>query len=90
MAVAEAMRALEEAQNDWRQWLVDRGLRETFSPDLVADLRGRVDIARGHLANVREWQRRIAAIRKDIDEYAERVQPLAARPRNTVGECLGV
>ena len=77
-AVEEAMRALEEAQKDWQQWLVDRGLRETFSPDLVADLRGRVDIARGHLANVREWQRRIAAIRKDIDEYAERVQPLAS------------
>ena len=68
--------AREEAQNDWRQWLANRGLRETFSPDLVADLRGRVDIARSHLANVREWQRRIAAIRKDIDEYAERVQPL--------------
>ena len=27
---------------------------------------------------MREWQRRIAAIRKDIDEYAERVQPLAS------------
>ncbi len=75
--VEEARRAVEEAGGEWRQWLADRNLRPTFSPETVTDLRGRVELARTHLGNVRTWQERIRAIGKDISGYTEDVVPLA-------------
>ena len=75
--VEEARRAVEEAGSEWRQWLADRNLRPTFSPETVTDLRGRVELARTHLGNVRTWQERIRAIGKDISGYTEDVVPLA-------------
>ena len=75
--VEEARRAVEEAGGEWRQWLADRNLRPTFSPETVTDLRGRVELARTHLGNVRTWQERIRAIGKDISGYTEDVLPLA-------------
>ena len=75
--VEEARRVVEEAGGEWRQWLADRNLRPTFSPETVTDLRGRVELARTHLGNVRTWQERIRAIGKDISGYTEDVVPLA-------------
>ena len=75
--IEEAGRAVEEAGGEWRQWLADRNLRPTFSPETVTDLRGRVELARTHLGNVRTWQERIRAIGKDISGYTEDVVPLA-------------
>ncbi len=77
-SVNQARGQLEEAQREWRQWLSARGLRETFTPENANELQGQVEIGRQHLKTVREMERRIKAIRKDISEYVEAVQPHAA------------
>ena len=75
-AVEEAGEQLEAARREWREWLRAR-LRETFLPETVAELRGKVDLGLTQLGALRDHRRRIGAIQKDIDEYTEIVEPLA-------------
>ena len=67
----------EAVQEAWKQWLQARELRDTFVPDTVVELRGKVELGITHLSSVRTWRQRIKAIEKDIGEYAEAVEPLA-------------
>ena len=75
--VEEAGRVVKEAQDEWRQWLLIRNLHETFSPETIDDLPSRVDLARSHLDNVRNWRGRIDGIQRRIDEFRQLVEPLA-------------
>ena len=68
----------EAVQEAWKQWLQARELRDTFVPDTVVELRGKVELGITHLSSVRTWRQRIKAIEKDIGDYAEVVEPLAA------------
>ena len=77
-AVEGAMSAFGATESKWRQWLADRNLRQTFSPQTVVELRGKVELGIARLLNVRNWRQRIGAIQKAIDDYAVIVAHLAS------------
>ena len=68
-----------ESNQEWRQWLRDRGLNETLTADTMTTFLPRVDLTRSSLAEAQRMGGRVAAIEHDIDEFRERVQPLAVR-----------
>lgn len=76
-AVEGARGALASIEDEWRQWLADRGLLETFSPANIQVLRELVDNGRTRHTRVTEMEKRIAAIHTDIEEFIEAAQPLA-------------
>ena len=76
-AVRDAQAALEAVQQAWQSWLEQRGLRSTFTPDGIQELRTLVDLARTHHRDVVERENRIAAIQTDIDEFIAIARPLA-------------
>ena len=73
----DAQTALESEEQGWQAWLQQRGLRSTFSPDAIQELRTLVDLARTHHRDVVEMQNRIAAIQTDIEEFIDIARPLA-------------
>ena len=75
--VEVAVGRLEVAQRGWQEWLMARGLSEAFTPETADVLQSQVELGRSRQDDVRSWQQRIRAIRKDIDEYVEVVEPLA-------------
>ena len=75
--VKDADQQLEAAQREWKAWLTERGLLDTFTPETAGVLQGQVELGRSRLGDVRSWQQRIKAIEVDIDEYVEAVEPLA-------------
>lgn len=77
-AVNLAQQQIEAVQREWQEWLQARNLRDTFTPETVAELRGQVELGRSQLDDVRSWLQRIKAIEKDIAEYTAIVEPLAA------------
>ncbi|MCE2439793.1 MAG: AAA family ATPase [Candidatus Latescibacteria bacterium] len=64
-------------EDEWRTWLRERGLLETFSPENIEVLRGLVDLGRTHYTKVTQMKDRIAAILTDIRQFIELVHPLA-------------
>ncbi len=70
--------ASQEAQREWRQWLVERSLDETLTPDAMTSFIARVETARSSLSEARRMRDRVAAIEHDIREFREQVEPLAA------------
>ncbi len=76
-AVQDAQAALEAEQQAWQSWLEQRGLRGTFTPDGIQELRTLVDLARTHHRDAVEMERRISAIQTDIDEFIGSARPLA-------------
>ena len=74
-AEAAALESLQE----WRQWLRERGLNETLTADTMTTFLPRVDLTRSSLAEAQRMAGRVAAIEHDIDEFRDRVQPLALR-----------
>lgn len=77
-AVEEAERSVASIQREWRQWLADRNLRETFLPETVGELRGKVELGRTQLLGLRSHRERIDAIQNDIDSYIELAASLAS------------
>ena len=77
-AVDDTRKELEATKRGWRQWLTDRGLRETFSPDAVFELQSKIELGHTQLRQVRGTQRRVDTIQTGIDDYAAAVQPLAS------------
>ena len=75
---AAEVAALESTQ-EWRQWLQARGLNEILTVDTMTEFLPRVDSTRTSLAESRRMGDRVAAIQHDIDEFQERVEPLAVR-----------
>lgn len=77
-AADAAKERLEAARREWRDWLRARGLRDTFAPNTVVELRSKVDLGLTQLRDLRSWQQRVDAIQEDIDEYMDAVAPLVA------------
>ena len=77
-AVELAKSALESIESEWRQWLAERGLRETFLPENVVEVRSKIELGLTQRSDVRSWQQRIDAIQGRIVEYTTTVEPLAS------------
>ena len=71
--------ASQEAQQGWREWLGERGLDETLTPDTVTTFIARVETTRSSLSEARRMRDRVAAIEYDIQEFREQVESLAGR-----------
>ncbi len=69
----------QEAQREWGQWLQERGLDETLTPDAMTMFIARVETARSSLSEARRMRQRVAAIDHDIQAFREQVEPLARR-----------
>ena len=82
-AAAVEQAAAEAAElvslQEWRNWLRARGLNETLTADTMTTFLTRVELTRSSLAESRRMADRVSAIEHDIDEFRERVQPLAVR-----------
>lgn len=81
-AVAEqesADAAAQETQRQWRQWLSERRLNETLTPDAMSLFLARIETARASLSEAEGMRRRVAAIEYDIEQFRQQVAPLAAR-----------
>ena len=78
VVVKDADQQLHAAQREWKAWLTDRGLLDTFTPETAEVLQRQVELGRSRLGDVRSWQQRIKAIEKDIEEYVAAVEPLAS------------
>ena len=77
VVVKDAERQLDVTQREWQQWLSDRGLLDTFTPETAEVLQGHVELGHNRLREVRSWQQRVKGIQRRIDEYVEAVEPLA-------------
>ena len=69
--------SLQGAQQEWRHWLRERSVAETLTADSMHDFRARVETARISLERVNGMRHRVAAIEEDIEQFRERVEPLA-------------
>ena len=76
--IKDAETTLQAAEDKWRQWLADRKLQQTFSPQNIEVLEGRVDLGRTQSDEVLTMQGRISAIRDDIDRFVAEVVRIAA------------
>ena len=64
---------------DWQQWLREHGLDETLSPESTISFLARVETARSALSATNQMRGRVQAIRDDIQEFRQLVEPLAQR-----------
>ena len=74
---ASVSQGLEDRLSGWRGWLRERGLDEGFTPDALLEFLARADTARAHRNETRRMRDRVSAIEVDIDQFRERVAPLA-------------
>ena len=82
VGVKEHEAAQEKAQRthlEWQQWLRERGLDETLTPESMTAFQARVETARGALSATNQMRGRVQAIRDDIQEFRQLVEPLAQR-----------
>ena len=68
-----------EAQQEWQEWLGERGLDKSLTADRMTTFLTRVDATRGSLAEARRMRDRVTAIKRAIDEFRKQVEPLARR-----------
>ena len=73
-----AREEFESVQQAWFEWLRDRGLPKSYSPETVIKLCTSVEVGLEQLGSARTWQRRIDSIQDDIDRYTAVVEPLAS------------
>ena len=66
-----------KAQSQWQDWLGQRGLSDTFVPDTVIELIGRIKEAKSILEQIRDKKQQICDISGDIEEYLALVQQMA-------------
>ena len=69
--------SMETVNAGWRDWIQERQLRETFTPETVIELRAKVDQGKDRLKTVRERRSRNHAIETDIRQFLKLVEPLA-------------
>ena len=65
------------ARSEWRRWLKGHGLDEGLIPEGVVEFTGRIETSRAVLDSVRRMRQRVSAIEVDIDQFRDRVAPLA-------------
>ena len=69
----------QRAHQEWQRWLQERGLDETLTPEAMTAFLARVETARGALSATSQMRGRVQAIRDDIQEFRQLVEPLAQR-----------
>ena len=72
----------QRAHQEWQRWLQERGLDVTLTPDSMATFIARVETTRTALAalsGTNGLRGRVQAIRDDIEEFRQLVEPLAQR-----------
>ena len=74
-----AVASVQQAQQEWRQWLCERQLNKTLTPEAVTSFLARAETARGTLAETHRMRDRVEAIEFDIQEFRQLVEPLAQR-----------
>ena len=74
---ASAAHALAETQTRWSDWLQARSLRPNFTPDALLEFQARAETAHASRTEARRMRQRVSAIEVDIDQFRDRVQPLA-------------
>ena len=62
---------------EWRGWLRQRGLNESFTPEALLAFLARVEIAHTSRTETRRMRSRVAAIEAAIDQFRDQVRPLA-------------
>ena len=67
----------EDCESEWRRWLRERGLDESFTPDALLEFLARADTARAHRTETRRMRQRVSSIEVDIEQFREHVAPLA-------------
>ena len=70
---------LEDRQSEWRGWLRERGLNESFTPDALLQFLARAETARARRTETRRMRQRVSAIAMDIDQFRGQVAPLARK-----------
>lgn len=78
-AVQHAESALTQLTGQWRDWLRERGLPATYTPDTMAHFWAQADTARVAWQRVKDGRRRVAVLTADIQQYRARVQPLVKK-----------
>lgn len=76
---ASAKAQLENIRNEWRGWLQARGLNVAYGPQIVEEIRGKVELGVDRIRDVRDWHQRIATMRESVSEYIHVVAPLASQ-----------
>ena len=79
-AVAEEEEAAEDltsVQSTWRDWLREHNIYDDFTPKTMREFIARADTAVTSLEEIRRMRTRIATIEKSINEFHDKVEPLA-------------
>ena len=67
----------ENARQEWQNWLGERDLGRSFTPDTMIELLGHIETTRVKLEQVRGMRHRVEAIQVDAAQYFDLVQPVA-------------
>ena len=76
--VDSARQQRDSAQSDWQNWLVTRGLLDTYTPETADVLQKQIELGRSQLRELLSFRQRIQDIENDIADYVEIVAPLAS------------
>lgn len=75
---AAAKAQFEECKKEWQVWLRAHGLSEGFSPQVVAEIRGKVERGLDYLRELQDLHQRIDSMKDNTSNYLEVVTPLAS------------
>ncbi len=81
---AAAEESARDAWQEWRQWLKQRGLDETLTPDAMSEFLARVETAISVLSETRHLRSQVRGIENDIQEFRGLVEPVAQRCGQTL------
>ncbi len=71
-----ASREQDDCESEWRRWLRERGLDESFTPDALLEFLARANTARANRTETRRMRQRVSSIEVDIEQFREHVAPL--------------
>ena len=74
----EAAENLASVQSKWHDWLQKHNIHGDFTPKTMREFIARADAAVTSLEETRRTRTRIATIEKSINEFRDKVEPLAA------------
>ena len=74
---SRAEKALQNRQAEWANWLRELGFDDPFTPEALLEFLARAETAQASSAETRRMRARVSAIEVDIDEFRNKVMPLA-------------
>ena len=74
----EAVENLASVQSKWNDWLLEHNIHDDFTPKTMQEFIARADAAVTSLEEACRMRTRIATIEKSIDEFRDKVEPLAS------------